>query len=71
MKHHGITDKMQRMVELLYETFECAVLGEVNQSDWFRITAEVKQGCVMLGWNLTTQFEDLDFAEGLALISSK
>jgi len=37
-------------VKLLYETFECAVLDEKNQSDLFAITTGVKQCCLMSGF---------------------
>ena len=90
MAYYGIPDKLIRMVKLLYEAFECAVLEDGEESKWFR----VKQGCTMSGflfllvidfvmkrsvereptgirWNFTTKLEDLDFADDLALLSSK
>jgi len=33
MKHYVFPDKKQRMVKLLYEAFECAVLDERNPSE--------------------------------------
>jgi hypothetical protein len=48
--YYDIPDKIQRMVKLLYVTFESAVFDEWNKSEWFGITTEVKQGCVMLGF---------------------
>ena len=94
MKFYGIPDKLIRMVKLLYETFECTVLEDGEESEWFRVTTGVKQGCTMSGflfllvidfimkrttereptgirWNFTTKLEDLDFADDLALLSSK
>jgi len=50
MKHYVFPDKIQRMVKLLYEIFECAVLDERNQSNWFGITTGVGQGFVMSGF---------------------
>ena len=94
MAYYGIPDKLIRMVKLLYEAFECAVLEDGEESEWFRVTTGVKQGCTMSGflfllvidfvmkrsvereptgirWNFTTKLEDLDFADDLALLSSK
>ena len=94
MTYYGIPDKLIRMVKLLYEAFECAVLEDGEESEWFRVTTGVKQGCTMSGflfllvidfvmsrsvegeptgirWNFTTKLEDLDFADDLALLSSK
>ena len=94
MKFYGIPDKLTRMVKLLYQTYECAVVEDGEESDWFRVTTGVKQGCTMSGflfllvidyimirtiekeptgirWNFTTKLEDLDFADDLALLSSK
>ncbi|XP_061184380.1 uncharacterized protein LOC133192381 [Saccostrea echinata] len=94
MKFYGIPDKLVRTVKLLYDSFQCAVLEDGEESHWFRVTTEVKQGCTMSGflfllvidfvmrrtteteptgirWNFTTKLEDLDFADDLALLSSK
>ncbi|XP_061176180.1 uncharacterized protein LOC133185137 [Saccostrea echinata] len=94
MKFYGIPDKLVRMVKLLYDSFQCAVLEDGEESDWFRVTTGVKQGCTMSGflfllvidfvmrrtteteptgirWDFTTKLEDLDFADDLALLSSK
>ncbi|XP_045171092.2 uncharacterized protein LOC123533508 [Mercenaria mercenaria] len=85
---------MIRLVKLLYESIECAVLDDGTESEWFRVTTGVKQGCTMSGflfllaidfvmkkitnsvptgirWKFTTKLEDLDFADDLALLSSK
>ena len=50
MKAFGIPDKLIRMVEIMYEDFECSVLDEGEQTRWFKITTGVKQGCVMSGF---------------------
>ena len=94
MKYYGIPDKLIKMVKLLYGAFECAVLEDGEESEWFLVTTGVKQGCTMSGflfllvidfvmkrtlereptgirWNFTTKLEDLDFADDLALLSSK
>ena len=83
-----------RLPIILYEAFDCAVLEDGEESEWFRVTTGVKQGCTMSGflfllvidfvmkrsvereptgirWNFTTKLEDLDFADDLALLSSK
>ena len=50
MAYYGIPDKLIRMVKLLYEAFECAVLEDGEESEWFRVTTGVKQGCTMSGF---------------------
>ena len=50
------------MVKLLYETFECVVLDERNQSNWFGIATGVGQGCLISGfyfYYLVMQFNDI------------
>lgn len=94
MRHYGIPEKLIKMITLLYDTFECSVLVDGEESEWFGVTTGVKQGCNMSGflfllvidyimkktteleptgirWNFTTKLEDLDFADDLALLSSK
>ena len=94
MKHYGIPEKLIKMIKLLYDTFQCAVMVDGEESEWFRVTTGVKQGCTMSGflfllvidyimkkttereptgirWNFTTKLEDLDFADDLALLSSR
>ncbi|XP_056012624.1 uncharacterized protein LOC130052233 [Ostrea edulis] len=50
MKLYDIPDKLVRMVKLLYESFQCAVLEDGEESDWFWVTTGVKQGCTMSGF---------------------
>ena len=38
MKFYGIPDKLIRMVKLLYETFQCSVLVDSEETEWFRVT---------------------------------
>ena len=59
---------MVRVIAGIYVGFECAVVDGSVTSDWFMIKSGVKQGCVM--WNFTTELEDLDFADDIALLSS-
>ena len=46
MKAYSILDKLIRMVKIMYDYFECSVLEEVK----FKITTDVKQGCIMSGF---------------------
>ena len=94
LKAYNIPDKVIRIIKLFYENFECAVVDEGIQSEWFKVKTGVKQGCVMSGflfllaidyvmkqttkdqetgirWKFTTKLEDLDFADDIALLSSK
>ena len=52
MKAYGIPDKLIRMVKIMYDDYECSVLDEGKQTRWFKITTDVKQGCVMSGFLL-------------------
>ena len=46
----GIPDKLIRMVMLLYDNTECAVIDNGVESEWFTVRTGVKQGCVMSGF---------------------
>lgn len=50
MMAYGISDKLVRMIKLLYITFQYAVLADVEETDWFGITTGMKQGCTMSGF---------------------
>ena len=40
MASYGIPDKLIRMVNILYEGSECAVLDEGVESEWFKVKQE-------------------------------
>ena len=50
MKAYGIPIKILRIVQLLYQDSECAVLDGGQTSEWFKVETGVKQGCVMSGF---------------------
>ena len=50
MKAYGIPGKIIRIVQLLYQDSECAVLDGGQTSEWFKVETGVKQGCVMSGF---------------------
>ena len=65
-------------MQAFYEGFECAVIDGSETSDWFKIESGVKQGCGATAdkrkgfqWNFTTLLEDLEFADEIALLSSR
>ena len=93
MKLYGIPGKIIRIIQILYQECECAVLDGDQTSEWFQVKTGVKQGCVMSGflfllaidwimhettsqantgirWKFTSQLEDLDFADDIALVST-
>ena len=93
MASYGIPAKLLRIVKILYEDSECAVLDDGEESEWFKVKTGVKQGDVMSGfiflivvdwimrnatgenstgirWKFTSNLEDLDFADDIALLSS-
>ena len=50
IKAYGIPVKIIRIVQLLYQDSECAVLDNGQASEWFKVNTGVKQGCVMSGF---------------------
>ena len=50
MKKNGIPQKLIRMVQTLYEDFQCAVVDENETTDFFPVLTGVKQGCCMSGF---------------------
>ena len=50
MASYGIPHKIIRMVHILYQVNECAVLDEGEQSEWFKVKTGVKQGDIMSGF---------------------
>ena len=50
MKAYGIPAKIIKVVQLLYQDSECAVLDGGQTSEWFKVENDVKQGCVMSGF---------------------
>ena len=50
MKAYGIPVKIIRVVQLLYQDGESAVLDGGQTSEWFKVETGVKQGCVMSGF---------------------
>ena len=45
-----VSGKIIRIVQLLYQDSECAVLDGGQTSEWFKVETGVKQGCVMSGF---------------------
>jgi len=50
MRTYGIQEKIIRVVQLLYQDSECAVLNGGHTSEWFKVKTGFKQGCVMSGF---------------------
>ena len=44
MNQYGIP---QKIINALYDGFECSVVEEDATSEWFELTTGVKQGCTM------------------------
>ena len=47
LRHYGIPKKIVRLIELLYEDFQCAVMHEGEISCWFKVKSGQKQGCLL------------------------
>ena len=50
MASYGILHTILKMVQILYEDSECAVIDEGVESDWFKVKTGVKQSDVMSGF---------------------
>lgn len=50
MQQYGIPHKLIRMVQALYDGFQCAVIDENETTEWFPVMTGVKQGCCMSGF---------------------
>ena len=50
MASYGIPSKILKMIQILYEDSECAVLDGGEESEWFKVKTGVKQGDVMSGF---------------------
>ena len=50
MSSYGIPPKIIKMIQILYEDNEYAVLDEGEESEWFKVKTGVKQGDVMSGF---------------------
>ena len=50
MKAYGIPVKIIKVVQLLYQDSESAVLDSGETSQWFKVETGVKQGCVIPGF---------------------
>ena len=82
------------MIKCFYTNFECAVILNNKETDWFEVQSGVRQGCIIspilflvaidwvmrkttsdkkrgITWSMFTTLEDLDFADDIALLSSK
>ena len=49
LRHYGIPEKMVKLIRVMYEGFECAVVHEGKLSPYFAIETGVKQGCLLSG----------------------
>ena len=80
-------------MKCFYTKFECAVLLNNKETDWFTVNPGVRQGCIIspilfliaidwvmkktieskrgITWSIFTTLEDLDFADDIALLSSR
>ena len=86
MRKYGILEKIIRITRLFYDDFECAVEDEGEACEWFNmVTCRVLLFLIVMDWvmrrtvksrengnrwRLTSKLDDLDFADGMALLSS-
>lgn len=50
MQLHRIPVKLTRMVQAMCNDFEYVVLEDSEQTGWFKVTTDTKQGCVISGF---------------------
>ena len=49
LREYGVPEKVIKMVRILYDGFECAVIHEGKLSAYFEVETGVKQGCLLSG----------------------
>ena len=47
MREIGVSDKPVSLIEALYKNTQCAMLLDIQVTEWFEVTAGVRQGCLL------------------------
>ena len=47
LRAYGLPSKIITLIQAFYKNYECCVLHNGQQSDWFSVTSGVRQGCIL------------------------
>ena len=47
LRHYGLPQKIVGLISVLYKSFECSVLMDSTQTDYFPVKSGVRQGCIL------------------------
>ena len=47
LRTYGIPSKIVHLISMFYDHFECSVLLEQTQTEWFDVKSGVRQGCIL------------------------
>ena len=58
MRHYGLPQKIVGLISVLYKSFECSVLMDSTQTDYFPVKSGVRQGCILspILFNITLDY---------------
>ena len=64
LRHYELPQKIVGIISFLYKSFECSVLMDSPQTDYFPVKSGVRQGCILLPilFNITLDYE-ADYTE--------
>ena len=47
LRLYGLPSKIINVIKVLHDGFQCSVLVDNNETDWFDVTSGLKQGCML------------------------
>ena len=58
LRHYGLPPKIVGLISVLYKNFECSVLMDSIQTDYFPVKSGVRQGCILspILFNITLDY---------------
>ena len=58
LRHYGLIQKIVGLISVLYKSFECSVLMDSTQTDYFPVKSGVRQGCIIspILFNITIDY---------------
>ena len=58
LRHYGLPQKIVGLISVLYKSFECSVLMDSTQTDYFPVKSGVRQGCILspILFNITLDY---------------
>ena len=58
LRHYGLPQKIVGLISVLYKSFECSVLMDSTQTDYFPVKSGVHQGCILspILFNITIDY---------------